>query len=80
MKREFLLSSVQAIERFLVVTTRVCVLTSFLSFPLFLVFLNTSREDLGFVEFVYIFCKGISDCGCKTQKTVKNSTTGPYRF
>lgn len=38
-----------------------------LSFPLFVAFLNTSGEDLGFVEFVCIFCRIIYVSGCKKQ-------------
>lgn len=70
MKREFLLSSVQAIQRFLIVITCVSVLP--FSFPLFVAFLNTSGEDLGVVEFVCIFCRRIYVSGCKNQKTVQN--------
>lgn len=77
MKREFLLSSGQAIQRFLIVITRVCVLP--LSFPLFVSFLNTSGEDLGFVEFVYSVVEFMF-LDVKTKKTVQNSTTGQYRF
>lgn len=69
MKRQFLVSSVQAIGRFLIVITCVCVLPSFILS--FVAFLETSREDLGFVEFICLFFRGIYVSGCKTQKTVQ---------